>query len=43
VGAIGIRGPVARLLPTGDPSAELISYVREAARSVSRDLGAIPW
>jgi DNA-binding IclR family transcriptional regulator len=43
VGAIGIRGPVERLLPTGEPSAELISYVREAARAVSRDLGAIPW
>ena len=25
------------------PRSELISYVREAARAVSRDLGAIPW
>ena len=43
VGAIGISGPVERLLNGGEPSAELISYVREAARAVSRDLGAIPW
>ena len=43
VGAIGISGPVERLLKGGEPSTELISYVREAARSVSRDLGAIPW
>ena len=42
-GAIGISGPIERLLAGGEPSAELISYVREAARSVSRDLGAIPW
>src|SRR4051812_33436815 len=43
VGAIGISGPVERLLQGGEPSVELISYVREAARAVSRDLGAIPW
>ena len=44
VGAIGISGPVERLC-NGDrePSTELVSYVREAARSISRDLGAIPW
>jgi DNA-binding IclR family transcriptional regulator len=43
VGAIGISGPIERLLTGGEPSAELVSYVREAARAVSRDLGAIPW
>ncbi len=43
VGAIGISGPVERLLAAGEPSAALISYVRETARAVSRDLGAIPW
>ena len=43
VGAIGISGPVERLLAGGEPSAALISYVRETARAVSRDLGAIPW
>jgi hypothetical protein len=34
---------VARLIDNGEPRADLVSYVREAARSVSRDLGAIPW
>lgn len=43
VGAIGISGPVERLCRDGEPRTELISYVREAARAVSRDLGAIPW
>jgi DNA-binding IclR family transcriptional regulator len=43
VGAIGISGPVERLCADGEPRSELVSYVREAARSISRDLGAIPW
>lgn len=43
VGAIGISGPVERLSEERAPRTELVSYVREAARSVSRDLGAIPW
>jgi DNA-binding IclR family transcriptional regulator len=43
VGAIGISGPVERLTEDGAPRSELVAYVREAARSVSRDLGAIPW
>jgi DNA-binding IclR family transcriptional regulator len=43
VGAIGISGPIERLSENGIPRSELISYVRETARSVSRDLGAIPW
>jgi DNA-binding IclR family transcriptional regulator len=43
VGAIGISGPIERLSEHESPRSELISYVREAARSVSRDLGAIPW
>jgi DNA-binding IclR family transcriptional regulator len=43
VGAIGISGPVERLTEHGEPRMDLVSYVREAARSVSRDLGAIPW
>ena len=44
VGAVGISGPVERLCD-GDkqPRTELVSYVREAARSISRELGAIPW
>jgi DNA-binding IclR family transcriptional regulator len=43
VGAIGISGPVERLTSKGEPRSDLVSFVREAARAVSRDLGAIPW
>jgi DNA-binding IclR family transcriptional regulator len=43
VGAIGIAGPVDRLCEKREPRADLVSYVREAARAISRDLGAIPW
>ncbi|MEJ2854386.1 MULTISPECIES: IclR family transcriptional regulator [unclassified Saccharothrix] len=44
VGAIGISGPVERLCDADrQPRTELVSYVREAARSISRELGAIPW
>jgi DNA-binding IclR family transcriptional regulator len=43
VGAIGISGPVERLTDDGAPRTDLVSFVREAARAVSRDLGAIPW
>ena len=43
VGAIGISGPVERLTHDGAPRMDLVSFVRETARAVSRDLGAIPW
>jgi DNA-binding IclR family transcriptional regulator len=43
VGAIGVSGPVERLLQDGAARSDLVSYVRETARAVSRDLGAIPW
>src|SRR3954452_21032582 len=43
VGAIGISGPIERLLHDGTARNDLVSYVREAARAVSRDLGGIPW
>jgi DNA-binding IclR family transcriptional regulator len=43
VGAIGISGPVERLSGNGVPRNDLVSFVREAARAISRDLGAIPW
>jgi DNA-binding IclR family transcriptional regulator len=43
VGAIGISGPIERLLQDGAARNDLVSYVREAARAVSRDLGGIPW
>jgi len=43
VGAIGISGPVERMMHNGGPRTDLVSFVRETARAVSRDLGAIPW
>jgi DNA-binding IclR family transcriptional regulator len=43
VGAIGISGPIERLCDDGDVRSDLLSYVREAARAISRDLGAMPW
>ncbi len=43
VGAIAIFGPQERLLAARQPRGELVANVREAARAVSRELGAIPW
>jgi DNA-binding IclR family transcriptional regulator len=43
VGAIAIFGSPDRLLTARQPRGELLADVREAARSVSRELGAIPW
>ncbi len=43
VGAIGIAGPIERLCDDRRPRAEFVDYVMEAARAVSRELGAIPW
>ncbi|WP_439656551.1 IclR family transcriptional regulator [Lentzea sp. HUAS TT2] len=45
VGAVGISGPVERLCDSPDqpPRLELVSYVREAARSISRELGGLSW
>jgi DNA-binding IclR family transcriptional regulator len=43
VGAMGISGPPERLLAARQPRADLVAYVRDAARAVSRELGAIPW
>jgi DNA-binding IclR family transcriptional regulator len=43
VGAMGIFGPPERLLAARQPRGDLVNYVREAARAVSRELGAIPW
>ncbi|MEW9547591.1 IclR family transcriptional regulator [Nonomuraea sp. NPDC050783] len=39
VGAIGIRGALERLAPEGGPRMEFVSYVRDAARAITRDLG----
>jgi DNA-binding IclR family transcriptional regulator len=43
VGAMGISGPPDRLLAARQPRGDMVAFVREAARAVSRELGAIPW
>ncbi|MFF9520611.1 IclR family transcriptional regulator [Streptomyces achromogenes] len=44
VGAIGLSGPVERICDgQGRPRPALISLLREAARAISRDLGAARW
>jgi DNA-binding IclR family transcriptional regulator len=43
VGAMGIAGPIERLCDDGRPRPEFVNHVMEAARAVSRELGAIPW
>jgi DNA-binding IclR family transcriptional regulator len=42
-GAISVSGPAERLCEDSLPRAELVGYVMQAARTVSRELGAIPW
>ena len=42
-GAISISGPIERLCDSAEPRGELVGYVLETARTVSRELGAIPW
>ncbi|MGE5461190.1 MAG: IclR family transcriptional regulator [Solirubrobacterales bacterium] len=39
IGAIGLAGPVERLLPDG-PDPQLVAAVKQVARSLSRDMGA---
>lgn len=44
VGAIGVLGAVERLRgDDGKPDMEQVSYVRDAARAISRELGATPY
>jgi DNA-binding IclR family transcriptional regulator len=44
VGAIGLSGPVERICDSqGQPRANLLTLLREAARAISRDLGAARW
>ena len=43
VGAIAISGPTERLCDDSQPRSELVSHVRDGARTISRDLGAVPW
>jgi DNA-binding IclR family transcriptional regulator len=42
-GAISITGPIERLCDRQAPRTELVGYVMQTARTVSRELGAIPW
>jgi DNA-binding IclR family transcriptional regulator len=42
-GAISISGPIERLCEDGQPRPELVGHVMQTARTVSRELGAIPW
>jgi len=41
VGAIGVVGPVERLLPEGKVREDLLAAVKEVARGLSRDLGGV--
>jgi DNA-binding IclR family transcriptional regulator len=41
VGAIGVAGPVERLLPGGRSTASVVAAVKETARGLSRDLGGV--
>ena len=44
VGAMGISGAVERICDAkGRPNSTLVAHVRDAARAVSRDLGASRW
>ena len=44
VGAIGISGDIDRVCGgKGQPKPTLVTYVRDAARAVSRDLGVSRW
>ncbi|MGH2892563.1 MAG: IclR family transcriptional regulator [Solirubrobacteraceae bacterium] len=43
VGAIAIFGSRLRQLNSHESRAEMVGYVCDAARSISRELGAIPW
>jgi DNA-binding IclR family transcriptional regulator len=42
-GAISVSGPIERLCSDHTPRPELVGYVLETARTISRELGAIPW
>jgi len=41
VGAIGVAGPVERLLPDGRARLDVLGAVKESARGLSRDLGGV--
>jgi DNA-binding IclR family transcriptional regulator len=41
VGAIGVVGPVERLLPDGTAGGEIVAAVKDVARGLSRDVGGV--
>lgn len=43
LGAVGVSGAFERLCENGEPRPNLIAAVRETARAISRDLGALPF
>ena len=43
VGAIAISGPIERICEGSQPRPELVALVRKGARTISNDLGALPW
>lgn len=43
VGAISISGATERICNGRTPRAELVGYVMESARAISRELGGMPW
>jgi DNA-binding IclR family transcriptional regulator len=42
-GAVDVSGPVERICEGSQLRSDIVSLVREAARTISRDLGSIPW
>jgi DNA-binding IclR family transcriptional regulator len=43
VGAIAISGRIERICQASQPRSELVALVRRGARTISNDLGALPW
>jgi DNA-binding IclR family transcriptional regulator len=43
IGAVGVSGPVERICEDSQPRNDIVAQVREAARTISRDLGSVPW
>lgn len=43
IGVVGVSGPVERVWEGSQPRNDIVSHVREAARTISRDLGSVPW
>jgi DNA-binding IclR family transcriptional regulator len=43
VGAIAVSGRIERICQASQPRSELVALVRRGARTISNDLGALPW